>query len=135
MGVLSDRVRKVLGNGIPSSLFTCSKDGVPNVSYLSDVHRVDDDHIALSNQFFNKSKRNLSENPQASVWLMDFEGPGHWVLDLIFDRTETDGPVFDEMESHLSMIASAQGMEDVFVLKGADIYRVLSCEHILLGDG
>jgi len=132
MGTLPERIRKVLGNGVPSSLFTCSKDGVPNASYLSDVHYVDDDHVALSNQFFNKSKRNLLENPQASIWLLEFDGPTHWVLDLEFERSESEGPLFDEMEAHLEMIASMQGMAEVFLLKAADIYRVVRCERIPL---
>ena len=37
--------------------------GVPNVTYLSRAHPVDDERIALSNQFLSKSSRNLAENP------------------------------------------------------------------------
>ena len=44
--------------------------GVPNVTYLSRAHPVDDEHIALSNQFLSKSSRNLAENPQRSLLLV-----------------------------------------------------------------
>ena len=36
---------------IPAAVATLDADGVPNVSYLSQVHMVDEQHIALSNQF------------------------------------------------------------------------------------
>ena len=44
---------------IPSILATADSDGVPNVTYVSQVHQVDDRHVALSRQFFNKTTRNL----------------------------------------------------------------------------
>ena len=56
---------------IPAWLCTCSKDGVPNAAILSHVDYVDARHVALSFQFFNKSKRNIAENPQAMVRLID----------------------------------------------------------------
>ena len=56
---------------LPSQLFTCSLDGIPNAAYVSHVEYVDREHVALSFQFFNKSRRNIAENPQALVSLID----------------------------------------------------------------
>jgi len=56
---------------IPSIIATSDAGGVPNVAYLSQVYNVDDRHVALSRQFFNKTSRNLDENPVASVELYD----------------------------------------------------------------
>lgn len=56
---------------ILSIIATTRADGIPNISYLSHVEEVDDHHIALSNQFFGKTARNLRDNPQACVILVD----------------------------------------------------------------
>ena len=82
---------------IPSLLSTCAKDGTPNITYISQVTYVDATHVAVSCQFFNKTKRNLLENPQAMVELWDpvtFEG---YRMELRYVRSETAGPLFDSM--------------------------------------
>ena len=40
---------------IPAILATCSAAGEPNVGHLSQVFLVDDQHVAISNQFFTKT--------------------------------------------------------------------------------
>ena len=49
-------------------------------------------------------------------------------LDLEFERSETEGPIFDAMEMQIEAIASATGMSGIFKLRAADIYRVLSVD-------
>ena len=64
----------------PAMLYTCSRDGVPNAAYLSQVEYVDATHVALSYQFFNKSRRNITENPHAIVSVIDPDtGQGWWL--------------------------------------------------------
>ena len=52
---------------LPSTVTTCALSGVPNVTYLRQIFRVGEQQIALSCQFFNKTRQNVSENPFANV--------------------------------------------------------------------
>jgi len=127
---LPDAIRPALDNGIPAIMVTCSGDGIPNVTVISQVYYVDDRHVALSFQFFNKTIRNVRENPRAYVCVSDIVDQGHWILRLEFQRTETEGPIFDAMDMQIEAIASATGMSGIFKLRGADIYRVHSVERV-----
>jgi hypothetical protein len=115
---------------IPAALFTCSKDGTPNAAYLSHVDYVDATHVALSFQFFNKSKRNIAENPQALVRLIDPDTSQGWRLKLRYVRSETEGPVFERMALRIEAIASYSGLKGIFKLLAADVYDVLAVEAV-----
>ncbi len=115
---------------IPAMLFTCSKDGIPNAAFLSHVDYVDPSHVALSFQFFNKSRRNIEENPQALIRVIDPDTNQGYALRLRFERSETSGPIFDRMFLRIEAIASYAGLKGIFKLKAADIYRVESVELV-----
>jgi adenylate cyclase len=113
---------------IPATLFTCSSDGIPNAAFISHVDYVDATHVALSFQFFNKSRRNIAENPQAMVKLFDPDTSQGWRLQLKYVRSETEGPVFERMALRIEAIASYSGLKGIFKLLAADIYEVLALE-------
>jgi uncharacterized protein len=129
MALLPPEIRPVLDNGIPAVMVTCSADGIPNVTVISQVYYVDETHVALSFQFFSKTIRNVRENPRAFVNVWDLAGHAGWILQLEFQRSETEGPIFDAMDMQIEAIASATGMSGIFKLRAADIYRVLSVER------
>ena len=120
----------MLENGTPAVMVTCSADGKPNTTIISQVYYVDETHVALSFQFFSKTIRNVRENPRAYVCVFDIAGQAHWPLQLEFERSETDGPVFDAMDMQIEAIASMTGMSGIFKLRAADIYRVVSVERV-----
>ena len=113
---------------LPAQLFTCSLDGVPNAAYLSHVEYVDHAHVALSFQFFNKSRRNIAENPHALVMVPDPDTGQGWLLRLRFVRSETEGPLFDRMALRIEAIASYCGLKGIFKLRAADVYEVTGIE-------
>ena len=115
---------------LPAQLFTCSSDGIPNAAYLSHVDYVDPAHVALSYQFFNKSRRNIIENPRALVIVLDPDSGQGWGLRLAYVRSESSGPVFERMALRIEAIASYCGLKGIFKLRAADIYEVVQIEAV-----
>lgn len=119
-----DSIRDCLEGVVPAVIATCAPDGTPNVSLLSQVHYVDSAHVALTYQFFNKTRQNVLANPFAAVMVVDPGTAAKYRLELEYLATETSGPLFESMKAKLAGIASHTGMQGVFRLLGADIYRV-----------
>lgn len=115
---------------IPAALSTCSQDGTPNITFISQIYYVDAGHIAISHQFFNKTHKNVRENPLASAMMLDPRTLQAYRLQLRFDHSESEGPLFDSMSLQLQAIASYSGMTGVFRLLASDVYEVLHIEHV-----
>jgi predicted pyridoxine 5'-phosphate oxidase superfamily flavin-nucleotide-binding protein len=115
---------------IPAEIATASAEGEPNVTHLSRVHMLDDDRVVLSNQFFSKTTRNLAENPVACVVVIDPTTYDSYRLLVQYERTERRGPVFERLRRDIDAVAVLTGMEGVFKLRSADIYRVLELERV-----
>jgi hypothetical protein len=123
-------VRRMMEGVVPPVLCTASADRVPNVSNLSLCEYVDPLHVALSYQFLNRSRENVLATRRAALTLDDpYTGAGV-ALQIEYLRTETEGPVFERLRAKLMGVASHVGMEDVFHLRGADIYRVLEMRRV-----
>ncbi len=123
-------IRTCLEGLIPSLVASCSVDGTPNVTYVSQVHYVDREHVALTYQFFNKTRENILSNPYVTAFVGDTTVGRRYLLRLQYLRTEDSGPTFESMKARLAGIASHSGMTGVFRLRGADIYRVLAIEPV-----
>ncbi|HEX5141441.1 MAG TPA: pyridoxamine 5'-phosphate oxidase family protein, partial [Dehalococcoidia bacterium] len=117
---------------VPAAVTSVSLDGVPNITELSIVHRIDDDHIALSRQFFNKTIANLQSNPRGNLLVVEPQSGRQFHLELLYERTETEGALFDRMSARLEAVASQTGMSKVFRLAAADICRVVECTIVPL---
>lgn len=115
---------------IPSMVATSDNGGMPNVTYASQVYLIDDRHVALSCQFFNKTRRNLDQNPNACAEVYDPVTFQSYRLRLRFLRSEKSGPLFDTMAMRIQAIASHTGMEGVFRLIAADVFEVTRVERV-----
>lgn len=125
-----DAIRAALDGVVPAMIATVSAEGVPNIAYLSQVEYIDPQHVALSFQFFNTTRANVLATRQAQVTVIDPHTVSVWRLRLAYLRTEDSGPLFERMRAKLAGIASYTGMEGVFVLRGADVYRVESLDAV-----
>ena len=115
---------------VPAVIATAAADGTPNVTYLSRVRFVDDERIALSNQFFSKTARNLAENPRASILLIDPHTYDEYRLTVVYERTDRRGPVFERLHADIEALKALGGVASVFKLRAADIYRVVHIESV-----
>jgi adenylate cyclase len=125
-----DAIRMGLESEIPALIATCAPDGTPNCAYLSQVEYVDPAHVALSWQFFNKTRQNVLANPVACLVVVDTRTIARYRMVIRYLRTETSGPLFERMKARLAGIASHTGMSGVFRLRGSDVYRVESIERV-----
>ena len=126
--MITEELLPCLQGIIPATIVTTTKDLMPNVSIISQVFPVDDTHVAISNQFFSKTFRNLQENPHAQVQVQHPEKFIPYLLNLKLVRIETSGDLFESMEMQLEAIASMTGMSDVFKLQSCYVFKILSIE-------
>ena len=59
MSVRLETIRECLEGIIPWTIATCDGDGMPNLAYLSQVQFIDNEHGALSYQFFTRTRQNV----------------------------------------------------------------------------
>ena len=128
--MIEDQHLPALEGMFPSWITTSSNDGEPNTTVISQIWFVSKTEVALSFQFFNKTKKNISQNPYAFATIVNPASFDMYNLELKYSRTESEGDLFDEMDMKLEAIASMSGMSGIFELKGADIYNVLSVNKI-----
>jgi hypothetical protein len=123
------QVRQVLDGIIPPSVATVSADGVPHASFLSHVEYVDEGHVALSYQFFNRTRANIQATGRAALMVECPYSGARLVMQLRYVRTEDSGLIFERMRAKLAGIAAHTGMEKVFRLLGADVFEVHAIER------
>lgn len=133
--MITEEMKGAMQGIVPSMIVTASRDGIPNINYVSQVYYVDDQHVAISHQFFNKSVRNFHDNPHACTCIVHPESGQTWRLHMVFSHSETEGNLFESMRAQLEGIASMMGLEDVFNLKAAEIFDVTSVEKLLMDPG
>ena len=108
----------------PSSIATRAPDGMPNISYLSHVVQVDDQRVALSNQFFTKTTANLRSDPHAMIMIVEPITGKQYQLAVTWQESIDHGPLFLKIEAQLDASSAQIGMADVMRLRAVDIFLV-----------
>ena len=99
MKVSLDSIRDCLEGAAPGIIATCAADGTPNVSYLSQAQYVDRHYVALSFQFFNKTRANVLVNPRARLMVIHPVNGALYRPTVEYLRTEAEGPLFESMRA------------------------------------
>ena len=116
MSLRIETIRECLEGIIPGHIATCDGAGMPNLAYLSQVQFIDNEHVALSYQFFNRTRQNILAHSPVRLLLTSHLTAAQFRLSLEYLRTETSGPLFEQMKAKLAGIASHTGMAGVFRL-------------------
>ncbi|MES2902069.1 MAG: GAF domain-containing protein [Pseudomonadota bacterium] len=130
MTLQPDAIRACFEGVIPGTIATADLDATPNIAYVSQVQYIDAEHIALSYQFFNKTRQNLLATRYGMVMVTDPHTAAQYRMKVEFLRTERAGPLFESMKAKLAGLASHAGMSDVFQLLGADVFRVHTLDKV-----
>jgi len=115
---------------IPAVIATASAEGIPNLTYISQLYYVDDNHLALSRQFFNKTVRNVTENPVLQIIIVCPVSYNVYKILLRFVESQPEGELFEKMKLQLEIIAGLQGMAEVFNLQAADVFEIMAIDRI-----
>ena len=125
MGKLNDRMKEIFNNQQAIALSTCSREGVPNVVPMSAKKILDDDTILLSDQFFNKTIKNLRDNPKASIAIWD-NMEGYQIKGAV--TIETSGQIFEETAKWIDEMGKQLGLplkcKGAVILKIEEIFNV-----------
>jgi len=127
---ITEEMMPALQGVIPATLASASADGVPNATYISQVYYADDEHVALSRQFFNKTIKNVLENPVVCAVITCPVTCHIFKLVLQFVESKTDGELFETMSLHLQALTGISAGSAEFNLISADIYKILKTERV-----
>lgn len=129
MTITLDSIDRCFQRTLPGVIATSDRQGTPNVNYVTQIHVVDERHLALSYQFSTKTRQNLEENPRACLEVYDPLTLDAYRVELRFDHAETDGPLFEMLACRIEAMSSHIGLADIFKLRAAYVCEVLSIER------
>jgi adenylate cyclase len=115
---------------IPATIASCSAGGVPNITYLSIVRRIDSERIALTNQFLTKTASNIRDNPRVLVRVVHPDDMSQYDLHARYLHSVTSGELFESVRVQLDAVAAQTGMTGTFRLRSVDILAVDQCSRV-----
>jgi predicted pyridoxine 5'-phosphate oxidase superfamily flavin-nucleotide-binding protein len=112
---LINEIKEILKEERYHQLATASSDGIPNVCCISSFYIEDDETIIIVDNFFNKTRNNVIENPRVSLLFRkdksayQIKGQCRYII---------EGPVYDKARSWM------KSKGDVYPAKGALIVTI-----------
>jgi len=122
MVTLTDEIKESLAAAKIAFFATASKDRTPNVVPIAAFKVLDDGALLISDQFFNKTLRNMKENPKASLsWWGDkagFQIKGTVTI-------HTDGGIWRQDVAWMKELRPNLTPKGAVVLKITDVFSVI----------
>lgn len=122
MVVLTPEIEESLSEAKTAFLATSSKDGIPNVVPIGAFTVLDDGSLLISDQFFNKTLRNMQENPRIALsW---WAGKGGFQIKGTV-TLHTDDDVFSRNVAWMKEIRPALVPKSAVLVTITDVYTVV----------
>ncbi len=114
-------------------LATASKDGVPNVVPIGGSRLLDNETIVIPDNYLNKTKKNIEENPKAAIVVTDEEKhDGYQFKGEI--KIEYSGPIFEDTEKFMRDFCKAAGIDPPILPRGAAVFTIEEIYAIKPGE-
>lgn len=124
-----DEIRAMFTDKRVIPLGTASKAGVPNTVFIGSWWWRDDETLLVVDNFFKKTKRNLEENPVASLVVWDREKRISYQL-------KCSASVYTEGDDYREAFNIERGRDDFFYpCKAIVLLRVEEVYNAMFGEG
>ena len=80
----------------PIVLTTVDANGVPNAIYATCVRKIDEETIAIADNYFEKTKKNIQSGSKGSILFITSKGKSFQLKGSI--EYHKDGPLFNDMK-------------------------------------
>jgi len=96
MAQLPEMVKDAIDKQDVFPVATCDRDGTPNVVYIAFVKVVDDETVLIADNYLNKTRKNILDNPKLAFVVRD-EAKGSFQIKGTVKRL-TEGLMYDEVQ-------------------------------------
>lgn len=115
MAMVTEEIKESLGSVKVAYLATAAQDGTPNVVPIGAFKLLDDETLLISDQFFNKTLKNLQENPKiALTWWGKKDG----------FQIKADVTIHTDDEIFRQDVEWVRGIKDTLMPKSAIIGKI-----------
>ena len=118
---LTDEIKESLTGTKIVFLATASKDGTPNVVPIGAFKLLDDETILISDQFFNKTLKNMKENPKIAISYWGEKG-GFQIKGLV--TLHTNDEVFKQDVVWMKELRPNLAPKSAVVMKVTEVYII-----------
>lgn len=120
---VTDEIKNSLKSTKIAFLSTAAKDGSPNVVPIGAFKFLDDETLLISDQFFNKTLKNLQENPKIALAWWGNQGGFQIKADITI---HTDDEIFRQNVEWVQSIKESLQPKSAIVGKITGVYIVKS---------
>lgn len=125
MAKMNQRIKEIFETQQTIVLATATKDGIPNVVPVNAKKIIDDETILISDQFFNKTLKNMKDNPQVAITIWDklegYQIKGTVSIEISGQRFEETAKWIEGIGKSLNLPLKSKG---AVVVKLTEIYNV-----------